>query len=168
MAHIFGYAPGDPPGSFTGVVQIHEMVDGLSLGCQIPFMTPVMVELPLAPGRYSLYDYVVTADDGILYVSPSDESWHLRTADRASLSPKLLELCAGMGGMGIGCTFLGGVPTVAIDHSTLATEHLKANNHGTVLQLDLTAASTFWGYPGDCPPGVSVPTLQYSGLPKGS
>ena len=56
-----------------------------------------------------------------------------------SLSPHLVDLCAGMGAMSIGPQFLGCEPMVAVDWNPLAIEHLRANHPGTVLHLDLTA-----------------------------
>lgn len=135
MESIFGFVPGDP-GRFSGVVHIHGSDAGISTGHQVPSSIPVVVCLELAPGRYSMYDFEVVDDDGLLFLSKGTESWWFQAVERSGLSPQVVELCAGMGGMGIGCSFLGGCPVVAVDHNTLAVEHLKANDHGLGLQLD--------------------------------
>ena len=54
---------------------------------------------------------------------------------------KLLELGAGIGGMGTDL-FLKGYPVVSVDINPLACTHLERNSHGTVLRMDLTHPSS--------------------------
>ena len=41
--------------------------------------------------------------------------WEASSSSTSSLSPWLLELCAGFGGMCIGASFLGGLPGISVD-----------------------------------------------------
>ena len=68
--------------------------------------------------------------------------WEASSSSTSSLSPWLLELCAGFGGMGIGASFLGGLPGISVDWNSASAEHLRRNGHGQVLQLDITHADT--------------------------
>ena len=125
---------------FTGVLFISSISDGLSYGYMIPSLIPVVVchPFPLC-GRVSLYEYLIEEDDGITFLTRTTEAWWRMAPDqREELSPNLLELCAGTGAMGHGASFLGGQVHVAVDHNDLACQHLRANQHGTILQLDMT------------------------------
>eukprot|EP00438_Fugacium_kawagutii_P031979 Skav207040 [mRNA] locus=scaffold975:198961:208505:- [translate_table: standard] len=57
-------------------------------------------------------------------------------------TPRLVELCAGTGAMGVGPLFLGCQVVASVDHSPLACRHLELNGHGSVHQLDLNLPST--------------------------
>ena len=125
---------------FTGVLFISSISDGLSYGYMIPSLIPVVVchPFPLC-GRVSLYEYLIEEDDGITFLTRTTEAWWRMAPDqREELSPNLLELCEGTGAMGRGASFLGGQVHVAVDHNDLACQHLRANQHGTILQLDMT------------------------------
>ena len=128
------------PGCFTGVLSISSISNGLSNGVMIPSQIPVVVCHPFpACGRVSVYEYLIEEDDGITFLTCSAEAWwRMAPVLDDGLSPDLLELCAGTGAMGHGASFLGGRVQVAVDHNELACQHLLANQHGTVLQLDLT------------------------------
>eukprot|EP00435_Cladocopium_sp_Y103_P037958 s173_g10.t1 len=140
-SHVFGTDLSSPSDLFEGVIHVEGCTDdGMSTGYHVPSHTPVLVLHPvLRQGRVTLYDFVFHSCDDLLIISASETSWWcFGPTETASLSPKLLELCAGLGGMGIGASFLGGIPWVSVDCNQLAVEHLRANGHGTVLQLDLT------------------------------
>lgn len=175
MAYLFGFSPSDVGSKFTGVVQIHETVDGLSMGHQLPDRTPVIVCMSLDPGRWTLYDFIALIDDGLLSLSACSAAWWLRVEDHHRLSPGVLELCAGMGGMGIGSAFLGGDVRVAVDHNQLVAEHLRANSHGTVLQLDITRPGAakmihqqFGGTPGTTTLGFPCQPFSTQGFQLGT
>lgn len=110
-----------------------------------------------------------------MIISATDASWWCQgPGPQAKLSPKLLELCAGFGGMGIGATFLGGTPWVSVDSNSLSVEHLRANGHGHVLQLDLadlTATRQIHEacseYPGTATLGFPCQPLSQQGLMLG-
>ena len=57
-----------------------------------------------------------------------------------SLSPKIVELCAGTGAMSMGAKYLGADPILAVDWNPKAVDLLSANHPGTTLQLDLTSS----------------------------
>eukprot|EP00435_Cladocopium_sp_Y103_P031943 s1553_g8.t1 len=134
---IFGSSL-DVTAGFHGKLLITTICDGSSIGQRVPCDSPIMVvgsELPL--GLVAVYDMVMIGQDDFIYLRSEASSWWTLLGDSGDLSPKLLELCAGAGGMGIGASFLGGIPHVAVDFNSLACVHLNANSHGTVLQLDL-------------------------------
>ena len=138
--HLFGTILTSDSDLFEGVIQISDSVDGMSKGQHVPTRTPVLIQQPLLrPGRVTLYDFVIQSNEDLLILSATDASWWCYAADPfAPLSPKILELCAGLGGMGIGAAYLGGIPWVSVDSNTLSVEHLRANCHGHVLQMDIT------------------------------
>ena len=126
--------------SFTGVIKVTNSCDGSTIGHRVPSNEPVMVVGHVLPeGIVTLYDFVMIGADDFVYLRHGDESWWFaHDQHRGDLSPKILELCAGVGGMGIGASFVGGIPFVSVDHNELSCSHLRANNHGDVLQMDLT------------------------------
>eukprot|EP00438_Fugacium_kawagutii_P005625 Skav235143 [mRNA] locus=scaffold1072:54894:59036:- [translate_table: standard] len=80
-----------------------------------------------------------------------------------------------MGGMGIGCAFLGGHTKVAVDHNQLAVEHLRANLSCTVLQADITSPGSakmihqsFDGTPGTTTFGFPCQPFSTQGLRLGT
>eukprot|EP00438_Fugacium_kawagutii_P007291 Skav235685 [mRNA] locus=scaffold280:97181:98740:+ [translate_table: standard] len=110
-------------------------------------------QLPL--GRVTFYDAKVVAVDDLVYVDIDEQTKFFHAQRGNELSSRILELCAGFGGLGIGAAFLGGVPWVSVDWNELACDHVRLNAHGTVLQhdlLDLTCAQkvheAFGGTPG--------------------
>eukprot|EP00435_Cladocopium_sp_Y103_P041446 s1405_g11.t1 len=172
---LFGSLRDDP--LFTGVVQLTGKVEDVFTGFRIPCKSPILLFQPaLHLGCFSLYDYQFSEDDGILMLYASGESWFCAAQghqDGHLLS--ILELCAGFGGMGIGASYLGGQVRVSVDFNSLSVEHLKANSHGTVLQLDLTADSTaklvhqaFGATPGSTTLGFPCQPHSSQGLGLGS
>ena len=83
----------------------------------------------------------MTSESKAKIISPQTEAswWTQVSAESGELSPSILELCAGVGGMGVGASFLGGVPILAVDSNGLSCSHLTNHAHGEVLQLDITA-----------------------------
>ena len=139
VSHIFGSALTDP--LFTGKLLITSHVDGSSIGHRIPCRSPIMIMDKAIPlGTISAYGFLVLDKDDFLYLSIIESSWWLAVyTQMKDFSPLVLELCAGMGGMGIGAAFLGGIPCLSVDFNSLACQHLEANSHGQVLQLDLNS-----------------------------
>ena len=96
----------------------------------------------LAPGRYTVYGMTVVSSF-LLVLSPTTQAtWFLAPKDSGGLPSKLIELAVGFGGMGIGASFFGARPLVSIDNCKLCVDHLRANHHGEILQLDLHDPST--------------------------
>ena len=135
--HIFGSSHDDF--LFVGKLHITSHADGTSIGQRVPCCTPVLILDQLLPlGMVSIYGYQKVGQDDFIYLKALESSWWC-SLDESSrdLSPLLLELCAGMDGMGIGASFFGGIPKMSVDFNGLACNHLNANGHGQVLQMDL-------------------------------
>lgn len=66
---------------------------------------------------------MVDCDDPLLLSSDEQTKWFSADASN-ELSPRLLELCDGFGGLGIGASYLGGVPWVSVDWNDLSCEHV--------------------------------------------
>ena len=139
VSHIFGSALTDP--LFTGKLLITSHVDGSSIGRRIPCSSPIMILDEVIPlGTISVYGFLPLDKDDFLYLRVPKTSWWLAADTQIKdFSPLVLELCARMGGMGIGAACLGGIPCLAVDFNSLACQHLEANSHGQVLQLDLNS-----------------------------
>ncbi|CAL1135067.1 unnamed protein product, partial [Cladocopium goreaui] len=107
-----------------------------------PRPSPVMVINKIIPlCTVSIYGFLNHGMDDFLYLQAGEASWLCSiNVSEQDLSPLILELCAGMGGMGIGASFLGGMPSLSIDSNELACCHLMANSHGKVLKLDINQA----------------------------
>ena len=126
-------------GTFTGVLDCWNHPDNDSSCCsRHPDKTAVLVLCHLPIGRLTIYDAKVADVGSLLVLTVNDNTdWHLADLNRQGLSPKILELCAGCGGMGVGASYMGGQIMVAVDHNGLSTSHLMANNHGQVMELDI-------------------------------
>ena len=138
------FGPSFPDPLFTGVVCATSHCDGSTLGQRLPCGEPMMVVgMVLPKGLISLYDFGIQGRDDFTYLNQTEASWWTQVpAGSGELSPSILELCAGVGGMGIGASFLGGVPILAVDSNGLSCSHLTHNAHGEVLQLDITASGS--------------------------
>ena len=130
--------------SYTAVLAVTTHCDGMSMGTNQFDQRSVWicnVELPL--GTISVYDFVVVeVDDHIFLRCGEGSHWQRSGTELSGLSDAVLELCAGVGGMGVGASFLGGSPILSVDSNELSCKHLRANDHGTVLKLDLNEPSS--------------------------
>ena len=100
---------------------------GLSLSDGKAF-TFMGAQLPVS--RVTIYDLLVVEvqASGMIHASLDEKTrWFEATASSDVLSPLILEVFAGCGGMGIGASFVGGVPVVSVDHNHLSVAHLEAN-----------------------------------------
>ena len=173
--HIFGSSHDDF--LFVGKLHITSHADGTSIGQRVPCCTPVLILDQLLPlGMVSIYGYQKVGQDDFIYLKALESSWWC-SLDESSrdLSPLLLELCAGMDGMGIGASFLGGIPKMSVDFNGLACNHLNANGHGQVLQMDLMDVDCakiihqeFGGSPGTVAFGFPCQPFSSQGLQRGS
>eukprot|EP00435_Cladocopium_sp_Y103_P041171 s401_g11.t1 len=162
---------------FDGKLELTSHIDGSTIGQRLPCCTPVMIVDQIIPlGMVSVYGFTILGMDDFTYMQATESSWWCSLdVSRKELSPRVLELCAGMGGMGIGASFLGGVPVLSIDHNALACSHLNANPHGQVLQLDLMQNDSamiihkaFGGSPGTTNFGFPCQPHSSQGLQMGS
>eukprot|EP00438_Fugacium_kawagutii_P028106 Skav224951 [mRNA] locus=scaffold1186:17210:21625:- [translate_table: standard] len=173
--HIFGTPSPQVGGRFTGVLQLTSHLDeSATIGLRVPGGEPILVNSWHGLGRASVYDALVLALDDFLYLQIDADTLVCKIEDQPSgHSDLLLELCGGFGGMGIGASFLGGVPHVTVDNNPLAVQHLATNKHGNVLSLDLLDLQSarlihesFQGQPGTttlgfpCQPHSSQGSMQ--------
>lgn len=87
-------------------------------------------------GLFTLYEALVRETEPII-LGLDSLSCLIPYDPNEGFSPTVKEICAGMGGMGLGCSFLGGQVLASLDCSSLACEHLIRNDHGLVLCRDL-------------------------------
>ena len=138
VPHIYGTPNLLVSGTFTGVVHFTSQVDhAATTGFRVPSRDPILVLQSTPLGRCTIYDATVADIDDLVYLTIGEHTKVIYVEDHSSLSPRLLELCAGFGGMGIGASFAGAEPWVSVDWNGLACSHLTRNQHGKVLQLDL-------------------------------
>ena len=161
----------------TCVLDASTHCDGMTIGVNKASKQPVWiydVELPL--GTVCIFDFKVVGADEHVFLRPTDEShWSLVTSKPNCLSDSVLELCAGVGGMGVGASFLGGRTVLSVDFNGLSCKHLNANNHGKVLQLDLnqsdcakTVQRHLEATPGTATMGFPCQPFSTQGLSLGS
>ena len=111
---------------------------------------------------YSAY-FVYVEGVNPLVLSASDETKMIELIPATPMAWKRVkEVCAGSGGIGKGAQFLGAVVCASVDFSPLATQHLRGNLHGVVLQGDLCKDATI--YQLHCS-GGSEPAVILSGFP---
>jgi len=85
-------------------------------------------------GIFTVYEALVSETDPFFFLDtrsifvPGATNW---------IDPKIKEIPAGMGGIGLGCMMAHGTIIAAIDFSPLACELLRKNQHGLVLCGDL-------------------------------
>ena len=85
------------------------------------------------PWHFTVHGARVRADEGRRILEVDFEAQVLAHVKGRPFTPYLLELCAGMGAMGLGPMHLGAIPLVRIDSNKLVEAHLKRNQHGTVV-----------------------------------
>ena len=142
-SQIFGPTP-EMGKLWSGVIEAELSEDHTTQVWILPHRQVAWIrDMKLGRGRLTVYGMKVLSVSPRLILSPSEEAtWFSTNPSKERLTPYLLELCAGFGGMGIGASFLGGIPFLSVDHCRLCVEHLEANQHGEVLQMDLNAPET--------------------------
>ena len=87
-------------------------------------------------GIFTVYHALVSETNPvILCLDP--ESTAIPYEPSETFSCTIQEICAGLGGIGLGCALTGGIVLAPLDHSTTACKHLELNEHGQVLCRDL-------------------------------
>ena len=142
--HMFGTPSLLVGETFTGLLDLTDYLDDSStMGIRIPCGAPMCIFSHLPLGKISIYDAKVQATEDINFLAITEDTWwHHAENDGSALSPTILELCAGAGGMGIGAHYLGGQVKVAVDNNDLSVDHLQINKHGEVLKLDMNMMSS--------------------------
>ena len=87
-------------------------------------------------GKFTIYDALVLESEPIILGIDSN-SLVVPYSTPGGDQLLMKELCAGMGGIGLGLLPLGGKIVAALDSSALACKHLQLNQHGSVLCRDL-------------------------------
>ena len=106
---------------FTGVVLINGRAGETSVGHRIPSVC----QPDCKPSRYTLYEYQMINEGGILMLSPTPTSWQCCAPGlQDGLLHAVLHLCAGAGGIGIGATYLGAEVSASVDWTAISVEHL--------------------------------------------
>eukprot|EP00435_Cladocopium_sp_Y103_P059762 s55_g21.t1 len=148
---IYGSSWEDP--LFTGVVEIHGHTGDVSVGHRIPCSTPtILCQAEVPYGRHSLYDFDQSYEGGILLLKSTPTSWQCQAPGKPDgLSPNIIELCAGVGGMGLGAEYLGGRACASVDWSSISVDHLRVNTKGHVFQLDITDLTSIRTVHQQCP-----------------
>eukprot|EP00435_Cladocopium_sp_Y103_P054211 s1110_g17.t1 len=126
----------------TGVFYVQRKIDEkLFAGLRSPTGAHVLLTGPdLQLGCVSIYDAKVMECDDILILLLEDEPWWKSNPDLGdSLSPHVVDLCAGTGAMSLAAQYLGAEPMMAVDWNEKAIELLHANHPGLTLRLDLTS-----------------------------
>ena len=128
--------PGIEGSRFSGVfnwkgnvADLHEVVM-LGTDRHMLFTSPV----PL--GTFTVYGAVVMETEPLL-LGLDEHSLVVPYVPLEGFNHQVKEICAGMGGIGLGCQLLHGTVLASLDNSALSCEHLRLNQHGHVLHRDL-------------------------------
>eukprot|EP00435_Cladocopium_sp_Y103_P066279 s87_g28.t1 len=128
----------------SGVFEVQRELEMNLFSClRMSFKSPVLIAGgSLALGKICLYDAMVSNVDDVLILSLTTESWWISVPPlECSLSPGLVDLCAGTRAMSIGAQFMGAAPMVATDWNDTAVARLQVNHKGSVLHLDVSSPS---------------------------
>lgn len=140
---LFGCPNPSIDARISGVFQVIRKIDETLFSCtRHPNCTSALLAgADLALGCISVYDAKVMECGDILCLLLDEAAWWKFNPDLGnSLSPKIVELCAGTGAMSMGAKYLGADPILAVDWNPKAVDLLSANHPGTTLQLDLTSS----------------------------
>ena len=91
---------------------------------------------PLPMGKFTIYEAVVLETDPCILCIDS-QTMIVPHAPKVGFHWEIKEICAGMGGIGLGSRSFGGTIVASLDCNELACQHLKLNQHGQVLCKDL-------------------------------
>ena len=86
--------------------------------------------------EFSIYDAIVVESDPC-FLGIDHETKIIPHVVPDGFQLTIKEICAGMGGIGLGSQSLGGQVIASLDHTPLACAHLRRNGHGHVLLHDL-------------------------------
>ena len=87
-------------------------------------------------GTFTVYGAVVMETEPLL-LGLDEHSLVVPYVPLEGFNHQVKEICAGMGGIGLGRQLLHGTVLASLDNSTLSCEHLRLNQHGHVLHRDL-------------------------------
>ena len=138
---------------FTCVVRI-EQCDPGGKGRLVGYDGSVEIDVVLDAGIHTVYCFLVTALDPLTLQQTRHSSIVSHVAPGSCSSPAVIELCAGMAGIGMGLSYLGCRVVAAMDRTAYACKHLRQNHGfpvvcGTVLS-DLDLAMVHRASQGSC------------------
>ena len=96
----------------------------------------MMFASPVPEGTFTVYEAVVLETEPI-FLGLDERSKVVPYVPIDGFNNKVKEICAGMGGIGLGCMLLHGQVLASLDCSALSCMHLQLNQHGHVLHRDL-------------------------------
>eukprot|EP00435_Cladocopium_sp_Y103_P055731 s456_g18.t1 len=128
--------PGSSGERFAGVFRGQRQANDIFFATLVGTELEVMFLEPIPEGTFSIYDALVE-DTSPCILRVDSKTLVVPIHQSSDFQLTIKELCAGMGGIGLGCSFLGGQVVASMDHSPLACEHLELNRHGEVLCRDL-------------------------------
>ena len=106
--------------------QLHDGLDIIVLSNRLPL------------GAITTYNMQVQCQ-APLTLSVGPNSWRTSSSFQpTTLEPRILELCAGFGGMGVGAAYFGARASASMDNNPTSIAHLRKNSGTPVLQLDIT------------------------------
>jgi hypothetical protein len=87
-------------------------------------------------GIFTVYDAMICESEPLILRMDS-QSCLISHDPMKGFDHTIKEVCAGMGGLGLGCSMVGGKILASLDCSSLACEHLMRNHHSLILCRDL-------------------------------
>ena len=124
--------------SFSCVFQANQQTDAGTHGLIVGYNVEAVFHGALAlGGKHTLYFVQIDQVDPVVLLPTSESKSVLIPTASLSQNLRIKELCSGMGGIGIGLSFIGFQVVAACDHNSLACRHLAANHripvvHGSV------------------------------------
>ena len=128
-------------GAYHAIMDITEKLDdSMWLAHDVANATQCLLcNVPLPSlGRFALYQLRLQDDSGPVLFSGTKDTWLTKVSNTEDFPQGIVELCAGSGAMGVAASFLGGRILASMDHNDLSIRHLRCNQHGQVLQGDVT------------------------------
>ena len=120
---------------WSGVIQTCHQQESGNTVCKLVHLGK---QKPLEVGRLgSLYLVSVLSLEPLTFDFGSDSCFVLHTDPTPLSWRRIKKVCAGLGGIGLGCRQLGAQIVASVDVSPLACEHLVMNRHGVVIHGDI-------------------------------
>ena len=130
-------APGPADSLFSGVFRRLDEADITSdLFAVVGTSCTVLIVGDSMPSYFAGYELkVLEAEPCIL--GRCDQTRMVPLNESREFNSKIVELCAGTGGMGVGCSQLNGQVVASLDFNSLACEQLRLNGRDPVLCADI-------------------------------
>ena len=125
---------------FTGVVAAEQQMEGGATRCTLVGLgLPILVDLPLVEGsRYTLYFFLAQENTPLRLTATATSDCILAQPLCFEHYSRVKELCAGIGGIGVGCVAAGAKVVAALDRNSFACTHLEQNLNCPVVLGDST------------------------------